>query len=363
VLWSDLKQTAASRGGLTVFGYLLTAALYMAYLPIVVGITQLAVNINVGPLQPLWAAFAPTLGLMFMVAFLPTFLILIFRFCFTLKDDSWAQQMLQNWYFVFQVVFVILITAIGGSMRDFMTNLVESPTSIFPMLGKSMPYATHFYMNYVVLQWSSHFMLMMRHTPLAKWRLAMAAGWDEQGALALAEPEDQDYYGMGSRSARSTTVLCIGIVYGTLCPPIWLLVFIEFGICRTVYGYMIVFAETRKPDLGGAFWVQQLRHLFVGNIIYCIVMIGVLLGRASNNGPAIIAAPALVYVLWSQRKFETHFSWQKLPYSELMGDALEETESKQKQDVGDYVQPWMRAIVYAATPGPEPARKKSFGLF
>merc|ERR1719506_3370346 len=110
----------------------------MLYMPGVIGITQVATKINMGPLQPLWAGLAPTLGLQFMVGFLPTFLILIFRFCFTLKDDVWAQQILQNWYFVFQVVFVILITAIGSSTKEFMQTMAEQPFEVFALLGRTM---------------------------------------------------------------------------------------------------------------------------------------------------------------------------------------------------------------------------------
>jgi len=95
--------------------------------------------------------------------------------------------------------------------------------------------------------------------------------YDDDMAFKLSEPEDQDYYGMGSRSARFTINMVIGVVYGTLCPPMTILVFVNFYTCRFVYGYLIVFQETKKPDLGGAFWVSSLKHMFVGNIIYCVL--------------------------------------------------------------------------------------------
>ena len=41
----------------------------------------------------------------------------------------------------------------------------------------------------------------------------------EEDALKMTEPEDQDYYGIGSHSARFTINMVLGIVYGTLCPP------------------------------------------------------------------------------------------------------------------------------------------------
>jgi hypothetical protein len=274
-----------------------------------------------------------------MVAFLPTFLILIFKTFFTLKDEANSQKLLQNWYFIFQLVFVILVTAIGSSMMQFLETLVESPTQIFPLLADTMPFATHFYMNYLVLQWASHTMVLTRYIPLAKYWIFRRM-YDDATAREMSEPEDQDYYGIGSRSCRFTINLCIGIIYGTLSPPICLLTWIEFAVCRGVYGYLIPFAETRKADLGGQFWVQQLRHVFTGTIIYCIVMTGVLLGRASTNGPGIVAAPALFYVLHRAKQFETS-SWETLPYKELkMGSKLQKPVQR-KQDSGEYIQPFM----------------------
>jgi len=293
-----------------------------------------------GPMQPLWAGLAPTMGLQIMVAFLPTFLLLIFRSCFTLKDDAWAQQILQKWYFMFQVVFVILVTAIGGSMNKFVSTLAQKPFAIFGLLGSTMPFATHFYMNFLVLQWASHAMALTRNSQLVKWGIFRHM-YDDETARQMSEPEDQDYFGIGSRSCRMTINLCIGIIYGTMSPPINLLTWVEFFICRIVYGYLFTFAESKKSDLGGAFWVQQLKHVFTGNIIYCIVMTGVLIGRATTSGPGFIAAATLPYVLWSMRRFESKFAWEKLPFKEAV-DGSEEGHVT-KADHGEYVQPFMKA--------------------
>merc|ERR1719262_98856 len=117
----------------------------------------------------------------------------------------------------------------------------------------------------------SHCMNLMRYVPLGKF-IGLTKLYDQEEAREMSEPEDQDYYGMGSRSARFTINMVIAIVYGTLCPPMNVLCWMNFFICRLVYGYLIPFAETKKPDLGGVFWVDALQHLYVGNIIYCIVM-------------------------------------------------------------------------------------------
>merc|ERR1719343_141560 len=119
--------------------------------------------------------------------------------------------------------------------------------------------------------------------------------FDRNRARELSEPEDQDYYGIGSRSARFSINMLIAIIFGTLCPWMSPLTFINFFLCRVYYGYLMGFAETKKADLGGAFWVQKLRNLFVGCIIYEIMMSGVLYARASAGWPSIVAALAIVF--------------------------------------------------------------------
>merc|ERR1719198_1785306 len=114
-------------------------------------------------------------------------------------------------------------------------------------------------------------MNLTRYIQLTKF-LGFRKLYTEKEAREMSEPEDQDYYGMGSRSARFTINMSIAIVYGTLSPPVMMLTLINFCICRLVYGYLIPFAESKKPDTGGAFYVSQLKHLFVALGIYAVMM-------------------------------------------------------------------------------------------
>jgi hypothetical protein len=338
ILWNDLTQDDTAQEVRTFVGYVAVVGLYFAYMPCVIGMTNLAKIIDMGVLQPVWQGLAPTVGLQFMVAFLPTFLLLIFRNFFTLRADAWAQHKLQVWYYWFQIVFVILATAVGQNVRGFTKTIIEKPFSIFSMMAETMPYATHFYMNFLVLQWATHAMGSMRYVPLFKF-LSFKGLFGEQDAKDMAEPEDQDYYGMGGRSARWTIAMTVGIVYGTLSPPINLLCFINFAICRTVYGYLFIFAERKKADLGGVFWVKQLEHMLIACIIYTILMTGVLLNRSDSWWPGIISAAALVYSIGAQNQFSAAFAWEKIPYEDMMKD---KEQHKYREENAVYVQPEMQ---------------------
>jgi len=334
MLWNDLTADPTVQAARDVIGYALVIGLYFAYMPLVIGISNVANAVDAGPLQSAWEGLAPTLGLQLMVAFLPTILLLIFRSFFILRADAWSQTRLQKWYFWFQIVFVILITAIGDSVVEFTTTFFTDPIAVFGMLADTMPHATHFYMNFLVLQWTTHAMNLLRYVTLSKF-IGFKKLYEPEEARLKAEPEDQDYYGLGSRSARFTINMVIGVVYSTLSPTVALLACMNFFCCRVFYGYLIPFAETKKPDLGGVFWVTSLEHVFVGNCIYCILMTGVLFGRAPTPIPGIMVAPTIFYVIWSLGRFKTAFSWENLPFEQV----AEEHKDKKRAMVGEYVQP------------------------
>jgi hypothetical protein len=214
-------------------------------------------------------------------------------------------------------VFVLLITAVGSSLWDTMLTLANHPTLIFALLAERLPSATHFYLNYMVMQWVVHAMNLTRYINLLKFK-ALCLTCEEQRAKELSEPEDQDYYGMGARSARFTFNLVVALVYCSLCPLITVVTGVNFVICRVVYGYLLVFAEGRKPDLGGAFWVTQLKHIQCGLFLYVFLMVGVLSSRAATIGPTVVVAPAFIFLMRSYARFHSAFEWEILPFEEML---------------------------------------------
>jgi hypothetical protein len=333
MLWDDLKTKRPEANMIKMaVGYACIAGLFIGFTPICVAITSVAHSLPVWePLQPVWAAFAPTLGLLLFMSFLPTVLFIIFRQFFLLKADAWSQNRVQIWYFWFQVLYVILVTAISSTLFQSAKDLSDNPSSIFDLLAQRLPKASHFYMNYLVLQCTECATQLLRVMNLLKF-LAFRLLRPEEEAHELAEPEDQDYYGVGARSTRFTTVMLIGIIFSTISPLVAVLTLLTFSLYRLCYGYIVVYAETKKPDLGGVFWVSQLQHVQVGVMIYCVLMVGILKLRTGSVYPAAIAFSSLLFSVWSYIDFRSTFEWEQLPLSEI--DDLEGACG----DEGAYVQ-------------------------
>mmetsp|Transcript_46916 Transcript_46916/g.84767 ORF Transcript_46916/g.84767 Transcript_46916/m.84767 type:complete len:864 (+) Transcript_46916:62-2653(+) len=330
VLWHDLEQDPVHATFYNALGYLLTGGLYMIFLPCVLWCTDCAKHLE----HKVWAAILPPLTLQAFISTAPTLLRWIFKHCFTLNGHGFSQQLLQMWFWNFQVVFVILVPAMGGNFWAYVKDVVTSPVKVFYVLGATLPSQTHFFLNYAVMIWTTRVLELIRYSNLAKY-LWFSRNYPPGVAKDMSEPEDADYYGLGSRYARMTIMMNISIIFSALCPTIIFLVLADFALCRLVYGYLIPFVETKKPDSGGHYWVKGIEHISVGALFYCIVMTGVLYGTASTPGPAIISACCFPFLMYSMWRFENEFLWEKLPFHE---HRAKEAEEKRPHD-GVYMQP------------------------
>merc|ERR1719421_220681 len=192
-----------------------------------------------------------TIGLTIMMSMLPTFLAWIFQAFFSLKANRWEQIQIQTYYYWFLVLFVLLTTSVGSNLSATMSALAQSPFEVFSLLAQMMPVTTHFYLNYCVLQPVTHSMNLTRYINVIKYLIFNKVAASPEDARRMSEPEDQDYYGIGSRSARFTLMLLIGLVFGTICPLMNVVCFYNFICCRFIYGYLLPFQENRKDDMGG----------------------------------------------------------------------------------------------------------------
>jgi len=352
IRWNDLRIGPNLQAARERMGYLCVGGLYVGFAPIVLGVSSIT-NLDMLRAQSpvvqkmidampnvasIMEGILASLALTLFMSFLPTIMMIIFDKFFVLKANAWAQAKLQVWYFWFQIVFTLLVTAIGSSIVTVVEKIMTRPMEVFGLLADTLPKASHFYLNFMVMQWVTHAMNLTRYVNLIKF-LMLRMIYGATTAKEMSEPEDQDFYGIGSRSARWAVNLIIGLVFSSICPLICLLVCLNFLICRLVYGYLLVFAETPKVDLGGDFFVRMLLHVQHGLVIYVALMVGLLRKNSDTNGPAILAAVSLGWMFRLRSKFKSSMQWEFLPFSEIVNDS---SFSKQKDFRGcDYTEPEM----------------------
>lgn len=266
-----------------------------------------------------------SLGIDIFMGMLPTLLSFIINTFWEPQANAYLQIYIQNWYFYFLVTFVLLVTGVGNSLYERLVQLAHQPMEALDFFFSAMPRATHFYMNYMVLNNVTQAMVLTRYINLLKY-IGYRLFYDPEGAHQRSEPEDPDYYGIGSRSARFSLMFAICLVFSTLAPLITVLGMMYFGLCRLFYGYLLVFAESRKADLGGFFWQQQLKHVQVSVYIYIALMAGVCSARGPIWTCGLVPLSAGVFHFVACARFDA-FRWYSLPFEAAIFIGNEEEEA------------------------------------
>lgn len=263
------------------------------------------------------------------------------------------QREIYHWYVIFEVAFILFATVIGTTTSDWVMQwwdgklsewIVEFVRALFAkdkgvhlQLAKALPESTNWYTQFIVSQSAIHCMDLTRYINLAKF-LLLRMVYDTDKAREYSEPEDQDYYGLGSRSARWMTNMWIGIMFCQISPLTSFFVFVNFVVCKVVYGYLVLYAETRKPDMGGTLWERMLWDLQISLLLYVILMVGCFeLNHQQTRTwwPSIIAMLSLIPWGRSFYKFTT-IPWKCLPYEELVKTNTEEAGDQWQEA---YIQP------------------------
>lgn len=335
VIYSDFQKDRVYQSSMAAIGYALIAGVFWCYMPAVLSISYITDLTRLADRFPMlrfvansqntvamWNAMMGSLVLQLLMSLAPKLLVKIFSFSFLIKARAWLQLRVQIWYFWFLVVYVMLTTAVGSSLIESLDEVAQHPAVIFYLLASTMPYATHFYLNFVPLNWVSHAQALLRPVQFFKFE-AFKALYGEELGKELSEPEDQDYYGIGSRCARHSFFLALVLVYCQLTPLIIALGIVNFVVIRVVYGYLITYAEVRKPDLGGVFWVTDLRNIQRCMPIYIVLMSGVLLARDATKWPCLIAGSSFLYWYRSYSRFPSTFRWESLCMENLVSNRAE----------------------------------------
>lgn len=355
VIYKDFRRGAESdQRGQALIGYALIALLFLVYVPGVAAILAVASLDDkaahlLGTWMPgpgaraVWGGILASFCLQVAVSLVPSLLASLFSRFFLMRAESWLQLAIQRWFFHFEMVYVLLVTLVASALM----RLDPRPTGtikLWPLVcsfSAALPLATRFYLSYIPVQWLSHATCILRPMQLLKFMVYSSTCGAER-AKELSEPEDQDYYGIGTRSARLSFMLVLCLVFCSISPLLCTLGCINFAICRLVYGYLLAFAEKPKAEQGGAFWCAQLQHVQQGMFLYISLMVGILIVRAGTPWPGALAATSGMFMYVSYARFNAllrSMCVTKLPVDGIMRELEKDVKSGRRSARHTYQQP------------------------
>lgn len=346
VLWQDLAQARVHAYVGEMLGWACLVLIFLFWSPVVAFISAFTTLDNLAKMMPsiknisethpslqvLIEGFLATATLKLFLSFLPNMLMFVIRRFFYLKAGTLAQLRLQRWYYSFLLLFVLLVSIVGRSALLTATEIARNPGSVIDRLSASLPSASHFYLSYVVLGWFTVSFETIRFFNLVSYSyLRVGHRLEPSAAKGYSEPEDEDAYGVGARMGMGMLMCSITIVFCSCSPLILAFATVYFAIGRMTYGYLLVYAERKKPDLGGPVFVEAMRQVLFVLLVYVLEMTGVLLRHSQKasatsfseapwsamNGPPIIAASSVVAVYWAWRRLDS-YAWDSLPLEEVV---------------------------------------------
>ena len=143
--FGQTKVSTEAKTAKRVVGYAMVVGNYACFTSECLTGTNLASALSLSPLQSVWDTYAPTLGLLTFLSFVPSAPILMSTYIFHIKSEINAQIETQSRFSRFLLPLEVLTTAIGQSFKEFIEQVSGSPFSLPLILADMMPSATHFY--------------------------------------------------------------------------------------------------------------------------------------------------------------------------------------------------------------------------
>eukprot|EP00927_Polykrikos_kofoidii_P040790 TRINITY_DN34802_c0_g2_i1.p1 TRINITY_DN34802_c0_g2~~TRINITY_DN34802_c0_g2_i1.p1 ORF type:complete len:979 (+),score=138.24 TRINITY_DN34802_c0_g2_i1:44-2938(+) len=316
VIWKDLQKPRTLVLQRFVVGVAAMGLLFILFVPIVLGITSIAhfstlqrhsvifrkMAAYSPEVEAFWDGLVGSLILKWLMGCVPSIMVVILRKLFLSNSEEKRQLALQEYYFYFLVIYVLLVTSIGNSIFQTGAVILIKPLQVIEFLASTVPKCSHFYLSLILFYTCAEVMGLVRSSQLLKF-LAFLQFSDEATAKRRSEPEDPDYEGLGSRSARVSLIMVTVVVFCSLMPIIAFFGAVFFFAGRFVYTYLFVFAETRKSSGGGLHFCTAIWHAQLGLVLYILVMTGLIMEKTHSMVPPLVASSSLIYCIICMRSF------------------------------------------------------------
>lgn len=217
---------------------------------------------------------------------------LILRFLSRLqgtKSGLLVELSVQKYYFFFIFIQIFLIVTIGSSVAQLVADLqsVEGLTNIPQLLGETIPVASNYFFNYMLLQaFSVSSGALLQIWSLIVW-FVLAPIFDSTARAKFNRQTTLQNVQWGTFFPVYTNLACIGIIYSVVSPLILIFNIVTFALFWFVYRYNSLFVTRFTLDTGGLLYPNAINCTFVGVYVLELGLIGLFfLVRDQNNNVA-----------------------------------------------------------------------------
>lgn len=255
--------------------------------------------------------------LLVLLATLPVLFDIIARNYEGLKLESEIQNSIMNRYFYYQLANVFVSVGLG-SLASSLHQILNKPSSIFNILGSTVPsFSTYFANLLVVKSFTAVPIEMLRLYSLFEY-LSVKTCVDKRTCTrrelrtgAFADPPML----YGWIYPNLLMVLMIMLTYCCIAPLLMPFCMIFFAFAYAMYKYQLLYVYINDYQSGGYMWYAVFKHSMVGLICGVVTLICYMGIRDSvNSGPFYLITPLPVFIIFFWRYCEAKY---KLPSMHL----------------------------------------------
>jgi len=239
-------------------------------------------------------------------------------------------------YFLFQVLNVFLVTTIAGSIFDTMAIILDSPETVFEMLGNSLPRMSSFFITFVTIKTTLGLGVELVRTmtlvqaslryllfPNATLRMSRSV------FMGLRPIDDPGWFPFHKILAQDMLVVVISVVFAVVAPLVLLPCALFCLFSRIMWTHHHLYVYESVFETGGQFWPKIFRRFVFGLIIAQMTITGqFILKEARHEAYATIALIFMTYFFLrsTRARYDPSSSTLPLEVATVMDISLSQEE-------------------------------------
>jgi calcium permeable stress-gated cation channel len=199
----------------------------------------------------------------------------------------------QQWYFVFQVVQVFLVTSLSSGAAAVATKIANQPTTIPTLLAKNLPKASNFYLTYFILQGlGTSSKQILNYSDLFSFLFydKVMSKTPRQKFNTYTQMKGISFFNV---YPKFTNLAVIAIAYSCIAPLVLGFAGVGVFLLYLSYRYNLLYVIQVKTETRGASYSRSLQNLMTGVYLAELCLIG-LFGVKKAPGPSALATALLV---------------------------------------------------------------------
>nr|CAD1819626.1 unnamed protein product [Ananas comosus var. bracteatus] len=239
-------------------------------------------------------AYLPQIVLIVFLALLPMFLMILSK-AEGLASESHAVRAAAGKYFYFVVFNVFIGVTLAGTLFSSLKSILNHPTQIVPLLGRSLPGNATFFLTFVALKFFVGYGLeLSRLVPLIIFNL-------KKKFLCKTEAEVKEAWapgdlGYATRVPNDMLIMTIVLCYSVIAPLIIPFGVVYFGLGWLVARNQVLRVYVPSYESNGRMWPHMHTRIIAALLVYQITMLGFIILKEFCYAPFLIPLIPITFI-------------------------------------------------------------------